>query len=83
MWDNPWTCAQVGGVADLIHAEDHAEALFGLSLDSLVGRLVAALKEGVRPVRPRFQANHNEQVRALAHSATGVLSRLWDLVNRR
>jgi hypothetical protein len=38
------------------------QVLFEPSLDALVGRLVTALNEGVRPVRPRFEANHNEQV---------------------
>ena len=58
----PFIASRVGGVPDLVHPEDHAEALFEPSLDALVGRLVKALSTGVHPVRPRFQANHNEQV---------------------
>ena len=47
---------------DLVHPEDHAEALFEPNLDALVGRLARALAEGVRPARPAFGANLNEQV---------------------
>jgi glycosyltransferase involved in cell wall biosynthesis len=58
----PFVASRVGGVPDLVLPEDHAEALFEPTTDALLGRLVAALTNGVYPARPKFQADLNEQV---------------------
>jgi len=58
----PFIASSVGGVPDLVLTEDHSEALFDPTLDALVGRLSKALADGVRPARPAFGANLNEQV---------------------
>ena len=50
----PFIAANVGGVPDLIHTEDHEEALFEPTVEVLAARMGRALAHGVRPARPRW-----------------------------
>eukprot|EP00899_Mesostigma_viride_P028429 jgi/Mesvir1/8771/Mv02685-RA.3 len=56
----PFIASAVGGVADLVLAEDHPHALFPPTLEALFERLVTALTTGVRPARPSVDAHRNE-----------------------
>ncbi|XRB07391.1 glycosyl transferase [Pycnococcus provasolii] len=56
----PFVASDVGGVADLVHPEDHDGTLFTPDVDTLTSILERALKEGVRPARPRVSAQEAE-----------------------
>ena len=62
----------VGGVPDLIHTEDHGEALFEPTVEELAARMGRALARGVRPARPRVDAALNERAWVAWHSQAVV-----------
>ena len=64
----PFIAASVGGVPDLVHEEDHGEALFEPTVEELAMRMGRALAHGVRPARPRIDAALNERAWVAWHS---------------
>ena len=50
----PFLASRVGGVPELVRAEDHPAVLFPPRAAALAGRMEAALSEPVRPARPAF-----------------------------
>eukprot|EP00951_Prasinocladus_malaysianus_P049755 scaffold673302_cov45-Prasinocladus_malaysianus.AAC.1 len=58
----PFIASDVGGVADLIHPDDHQAALFQPDTASLAAKLADVLKNGIYNARPRVSANANEAI---------------------
>jgi glycosyltransferase involved in cell wall biosynthesis len=58
----PFIATDVGGVADLIHPDDHAMALFQPSAEGLAAKVADALANGIRNARPRVAAAENEAI---------------------
>jgi len=58
----PFIATDVGGVADLIHPDDHGTALVAPETGALAAKLAAALEGGVTTARPRVAATANEAI---------------------
>jgi glycosyltransferase involved in cell wall biosynthesis len=50
----PFLASRVGGIPELVRAEDHPSVLFPPRAAALAGRMEAALRDPVRPARPAF-----------------------------
>ncbi len=50
----PFLASRVGGIPELVRAEDHPAVLFPPRAAALAARMEAALSEPVRPARPAF-----------------------------
>ena len=57
-----------GWSPDLVHSEDHEEALFEPTVEELAARMGRALSRGVRPARPRVDAALNERAWVAWHT---------------
>ncbi len=54
-WGVPFLAAHSAGVAELIHPEDHAQALYPGTAAALTAAIQKALRHGIRPARPAGQ----------------------------
>ena len=57
----PFIASRVGGIVDLIHADDHDEVLFHPVVDALVAKIADVLVHGIRPALPSVDADENER----------------------
>ncbi len=57
----PFLASRVGGIPELVRAEDHPAVLFPPRAAALAGRMEAALSEPVRPARPAIDEGAGRQ----------------------
>jgi len=57
----PFLASQVGGIPEMVRAEDRPDVLFPLRADALALQLERVLREGLSPARPAFEEATNRE----------------------